>query len=183
MVYFKVDSADETAAKVEGLGGSSIQKPFDIMDVGRMTVLKDPGGAVFSIFQPNRHRGAGVINENHSVIWSELATCDTAQARDFYSQLLGWETRSNPNFATYVEFGAGGTYRGGLLPMEDNWKGIPSHWGIYFRVADVDAMVEKVKSLGGSVRTPGFNVSGVGRLAMLIDPQGASFSFIAPQAM
>ncbi len=50
-VYFAVDDADATAAKVTELGGSVMVAPFD-SPVGRMAVLADPQGAVFSIIKP-----------------------------------------------------------------------------------------------------------------------------------
>jgi uncharacterized protein len=50
-VYFAVDDADATAAKATELGGSVMVAPFD-SPVGRMAVLTDPQGAVFSIIKP-----------------------------------------------------------------------------------------------------------------------------------
>jgi uncharacterized protein len=50
-VYFAVDDADATAAKATELGGSVVVAPFD-SPVGRMAVLADPQGAVFSIIKP-----------------------------------------------------------------------------------------------------------------------------------
>lgn len=50
-VYFAVDDADATAARAAELGGSVMVAPFDT-PVGRMAVLTDPQGAVFSIIKP-----------------------------------------------------------------------------------------------------------------------------------
>ena len=50
-VYFAVDDADATAAKAAELGGSVMVPPFDT-PVGRMAVLADPQGAVFSVIKP-----------------------------------------------------------------------------------------------------------------------------------
>jgi uncharacterized protein len=50
-VYFDVDDADATAAKAAELGGSVLAEPFDT-PVGRIAVLKDPQGAVFSVIKP-----------------------------------------------------------------------------------------------------------------------------------
>jgi predicted enzyme related to lactoylglutathione lyase len=119
-----------------------------------------------------------VINENNAVCWSELATWDTGQARDFYIGMFGWKTQSSANMASYIEFISGGLARGGLLPMDDDWKGIPSHWAIYVLVEDCDAAAAKVRELGGTVRHGPFSAPGVGRIAMLADPQGAGFSVI-----
>ena len=79
---------------------------------------------------------------------------------------------------TYIEFCVDGQPRGGLLPMDEDWKGIPSHWGIYFMVASCDEVVAKAKEIGAVVRYGPFSAPGVGRIAMLADPQGAGFSII-----
>jgi predicted enzyme related to lactoylglutathione lyase len=50
-VYFAVADADATAAKAAEMGGSVLVEPFDTA-VGRMTVLRDPQGAVFSVMKP-----------------------------------------------------------------------------------------------------------------------------------
>ncbi len=49
-VYFAVADADAAAAKATELGGAVVAEPFD-MPVGRMAVISDPQGAVFSIIQ------------------------------------------------------------------------------------------------------------------------------------
>jgi uncharacterized protein len=49
-VYFEVADADAAAATAAGLGGTVIVPPFDI-PVGRIAVIGDPQGAVFSIIK------------------------------------------------------------------------------------------------------------------------------------
>src|SRR3954454_13200804 len=43
--YVTVASADDAAEKVKEAGGTVAAEPFDVMDVGRMTVIQDPTGA------------------------------------------------------------------------------------------------------------------------------------------
>jgi len=49
-VYFSVADVDATAAKATELGGTVMAEPFD-STVGRMAVIADPQGAVFSIIR------------------------------------------------------------------------------------------------------------------------------------
>jgi predicted enzyme related to lactoylglutathione lyase len=180
-VYFATPDVDASATKVAELGGTVIQPPFEVMDVGRMSNCKDPGGAPFSLWQARRHAGAGVLNENGAVLWTELATRDTEQAREFYTGLLGWETKGSAVMATYIEFSTDGRARGGLLPMGDEWGAAESRWGVYFMVADCDAAVAQARELGATICFGPISAPGVGRFAALTDPQGASFSVITPQ--
>ncbi len=79
---------------------------------------------------------------------------------------------------TYLEYSVAGKFRGGLLQMDDQWKGAPSHWGIYFQVADCAAVMAKAKELGAEVVFGPHDAPGVGRFGALHDPQGAVFSVI-----
>src|SRR5579864_9228134 len=50
-LYIAVDSADDSVDKAAKLGGAVLSPAFDVMDVGRMGVIKDPTGAVFCVWQ------------------------------------------------------------------------------------------------------------------------------------
>lgn len=52
MVYFGTADVDGDTAKVTEMGGSVLAPPFDI-PVGRMAVVADPQGAIFSMIQLN----------------------------------------------------------------------------------------------------------------------------------
>ena len=51
MLYFAVADTDEIVGRVGQLGGTVSVAPFDLADVGRIAVLNDPEGAVFSVLQ------------------------------------------------------------------------------------------------------------------------------------
>jgi predicted enzyme related to lactoylglutathione lyase len=50
--YICVDDCDASAAKAQSLGAGTLVAPMDIEKVGRFSVLRDPQGAVFAVFQP-----------------------------------------------------------------------------------------------------------------------------------
>lgn len=57
--------------------------------------------------------------------------------------------------------------------------GVPSHWSVYWEVDDADAVVTKVKALGGSVVMDATDTP-YGRLATVTDPAGAQFKLRRP---
>ena len=67
MSYVNVDNADAIVPLVKDNGGAVFMEPMDVLDVGRMAVFADPAGAVFGIWQPGTHPGAGVVNEPGSL--------------------------------------------------------------------------------------------------------------------
>jgi predicted enzyme related to lactoylglutathione lyase len=52
-VNFAVDDTDSTVAALVRANGTVLQPPFDMEKVGRLAVVQDPQGAVFSIVAPS----------------------------------------------------------------------------------------------------------------------------------
>lgn len=179
--YISVADADETAAAVKEDGGTIIVEPFEVLDVGRMAVAADPAGAVFSIWQPRTHAGAGLVNDPNTWCWNELTTRDPQRSVEFYGAVFGWNAHLLPMAgpADYTEFQVGDRGVAGMMPMEgDSWPAdLPNHWMVYFAVDDCAAAAAKVEELGGKVMVPPTEVP-PGIFAVINDPQGAAFSVI-----
>ena len=177
--YVTVTDVDAATTKAKELGGTVLNGPMDVMDAGRMTVIADPTGAVFCIWQPKETIGAEIVNEPVSLTWNELMSPDIDAAKQFYGGLFGWKGDAmnmggeGPEYTVWM-LGEGGIGGAMAPPME----GMPAFWGVYFAVADCDATVEKAKELGASVLNGPMDVPEVGRMAALMDPQGAAFSVI-----
>jgi predicted enzyme related to lactoylglutathione lyase len=178
--YVTVTDVDASTAKVAGLGGTVLNGPMDVMDAGRMTVVSDPTGAVICLWQPKESIGAELVNEPVSMTWNELLTSDVAKVKPFYEGLFGWKAED-------VEMAGGPTYTVWNLPgsepgmggaVKSPMEGMPSFWNVYFQVDDVDATVAKAKELGASVLAEPMDIPDVGRMAGLVDPQGAAFSIL-----
>ena len=178
--YIAVASADDAAAKARELGGNVIMGPLDVMDVGRMAVVGDPTGAIFCIWEAKQHQGMGVAGEVGTPCWFELATKDAARSGAFFSGLFGWKREEQDMGGTkYTMFRHGDGSIGGMIQMTGEWGDTPSHWMVYFAVADCDAACTKLEELGGKVCVPATDIPGVGRFAVVNDPQGAYFTVIA----
>jgi len=143
-----------------------------------MAVLTDPTGATFALWQANQHPGVTRLNEDGTLVWTELMTGDTGKAATFYSGLFGWGTEKFPGGMDYTLWKRGSETAGGMMAITKEMQGVPPHWLVYYGVSDVDAVVAKVTSLGGSVVRPGWDIPGVGRIAILKDPTGAVFAVI-----
>lgn len=177
--YVSVADADETTAKAKAQGATVMAEPFDVMSHGRMAVIQDPTGAVFALWQPNDHQGAGVVNVPNSFCWNELMTTDTAKDKDFYTGLFGWSAETQ-NFGPleYTMFANGERPAGGMLGITPEMGPIPPNWLVYFAVDDCDAKTQKARELGANIMKPPDDIPGIGRFSILIDPQGAAFALI-----
>lgn len=179
MPYVSVENADQVAARANELGGKVLHPPMDVFEHGRMAVLQDPQGAVFSLWQPMKHIGARSAEMNNRHCWTELNARDAASAKEFYTRLFGWTTHEQQMGPTaYTSWINEGKPAGGMLQMTAEWGDVPPHWMVYFSVADCDGSVAKAESLGGKACVQPTEVPGVGRMSVLNDPQGAYFSII-----
>jgi uncharacterized protein len=177
--YVSVTSADESAEKAKSLGATLMKEPFDVFDVGRMAVIQDPTGAVFAIWQAGTNKGAGITNVPNSFCWNELATKDVAKAGDFYSKLFGWRKDAQQmGPITYTSFINGERPAGGMYEPTPEMGDIPPNWLVYFAVADADATASKARELGATIVAPADDIPGIGRFAVIQDPQGAVFGII-----
>jgi predicted enzyme related to lactoylglutathione lyase len=169
---------DQTVKVAEAAGAAVVAPPFDVMEIGRMAVLSDPTNAFVCLWQPGIHIGAQVVQEDNTLSWNELATKDAARAKEFYTEVFGWDTSEmeSPN-GTYTMFKIGDEWAGGMMQVQDQ----PSYWGIYFQVADAAATAAKAKELGGQAMMGPDRFEGVGNIAILLDPQGAVFGIIQPE--
>jgi predicted enzyme related to lactoylglutathione lyase len=175
-LYVAVPSADEAAKKAAELGGKVMEAPFDVSDRGRGALIQDPTGAYFSVWQANKRSGIGVTGEPGAFCWADLNTPDQARAKTFYEGLFGWNLKPGQGEESgYLHIVNGGNYIGGV-PQAGQGGNAPPHWLIYFAAADVDATVQIAKDRNARVLLPPTDFEGVGRVAMLADPQGAVFA-------
>lgn len=176
MVYIAVDSADSVAAKAADLGGTILAPAFDVMDAGRMAVVQDPTGAVFSAWQAKNSKGLGVKGEDNAFCWADLNTSDPARASKFYSGLLGWTlTKGEKDTSGYLHIKNGEEFIGGIPPAHPE-SPFPPHWLIYFQVADVDATAAKAIQKRGKLLMAPHKIENVGTMAIVADPHGAVFA-------
>jgi predicted enzyme related to lactoylglutathione lyase len=106
-------------------------------------------------------------------VWYELRTPDLKASEKFYGNVLGWAAKDAGMPAMpYTLFSAGDQTVAGAVTMPGS-VAMPPHWMGFVGVDDVDAAAAKVKSLGGAIHMGPQDIPGVGRFAIIADPQGA----------
>ena len=173
-LYIAVENADASAAKAEQLGGKVLHAAFDVMDAGRMAVIQDPTGPVFIVWQAKKNAGIGIVGDPGAFCWADLSTADPERAKQFYSGLFGWKLEAGEKDPSgYLHIINGGRFIGGIPPAQHRDPKTPPHWLIYFAVVDVDASAAKAKQMGARFYLEPMSIEGVGRMAVMADPQGA----------
>jgi uncharacterized protein len=112
--------------------------------------------------------------------WVDLMTSDVDRARDFYSQLFGWEAQEpSEEFGGYFTFSKDGVpVAGGMPTMPD--AGMPDVWSIYLVTDDARKTVEAVKANGGQVVADAMDVQDLGTMAVVTDSGGAAIGMWQP---
>jgi predicted enzyme related to lactoylglutathione lyase len=82
----------------------------------------------------------------------------------------------------YYMFGRGLASLGGMMTKTPDMASMPNAWMVYFRVPDVDAAVDRIKSKGGKVLNDPMEVPGGDRILQAMDPQGAAFALHSKKA-
>lgn len=109
-------------------------------------------------------------------LWYELMTTDMKAAEGFYSKVIGWKTTPfNDAGQPYTMFG---------LNPEQNVAGVmttppeataPPFWAMYVGVPKIEDAAAQIARLGGKAHTDIITVPNVGRMQLMMDPQGAAF--------
>jgi uncharacterized protein len=174
-LYVTVENADAAAGRARDLGAVICEEPFDVFDIGRMAVVRDPTGAYFAVWQGKRPEiGLGIRDEPGAFCWADLNTPDPAKAAAFYTQIFGWTMA--PGESGYLHIRNGEQFIGGIPPGQQAGSNAPPHWLIYFQVADCAESASQAKELGANVLFGPIHMENVGHIGVLADPQGAVFA-------
>lgn len=180
MVYIGTDDIDALPAKVTAADGKVVAPPFDVGDQGRMAVFQDPSGAYISAWQA-KEMNAFSSGAANTFGWAELNARGIEKTLPFYQDVFGWTNKQSEmgeGMPPYIEFQLQGQSIAGGMEMNPQVpEQVPSYWGVYFMVDDLDGAFAKAKGLGASEMVAPMEFPG-GRFAILSDPQGAAFGLL-----
>jgi predicted enzyme related to lactoylglutathione lyase len=111
--------------------------------------------------------------------WAELVTSDAVAAKAFYTGIFAWEYRDNPipDGSVYSTALRDGKDVAALYASDQ-----PPHWNCYVTVESADAAAARAGELGATIAAEAFDVMDVGRMAVIIDPVGASLCLWEPRS-
>jgi predicted enzyme related to lactoylglutathione lyase len=178
ITYIGTEDIQATVRQAQELGGRVTKEITSMPNGGQYALLEDPQGAAFGVYASASESAAQKAPKRGEYSWHELATNDYQAAFDFYSALFGWEEVGKHEMGaphgTYFMFGRNGTPMGGIFNRMREMP--PPAWLGYVRVKDVQQVVKKVKSAGGTLLTGPMEVPGGDWIAQFTDPNGAMFA-------
>lgn len=170
-----VRNLDAVVERLAVLGSERLGPTVGGADGARWATVRDPFGAVIAI------REGGSQLAGHPVSWHQLHTHAMEASMAMYCDLFGWvptQAIAGPDPGGYQLFARreGGSPIG-FMSNTARRAGVHAHWLYYFPVADMNACVTRVRSLGGTAIDP-VEFAGTCQLAACEDPQGAAFGLI-----
>ena len=179
--YLSVADVDAACATALAAGARSRAAPADVAGHGRGALIVDPTGAEVWLWRSDRgDRPDPAETPVGGWFWNELETPDAKTALAFYERVAGYTHEAmdmGPHGTYYLLKGAGGVARAGVMQTTMS----PPLWLPYVRVADCDASAAQAGTLGAQVVVAPTDIPGVGRFAVLIDPQGAGVAVMKGQ--
>lgn len=187
-MHVRVADVRATALAVAAHGGIVVAAPVRTLDGGRMAVCADPEGARFAVWESpggedEADPGRAVAVSSPSAPGYQLLCTDAVAAADFYGAVLGWDTEVVPcaEGARCARFLHPDTGRPVGMAVEVA-SGTPGHpparWTVHLTVTDADEAVARAAELGATVSVAPFNLPDGGRVAVLDDPEHATFSIV-----
>lgn len=113
-------------------------------------------------------------------VWRDLVTDQPDAVKPFYAALFGWEfEEARALGAPYTLVKSGGQYIAGISRARQAQPQQPaSQWLSFMSVADVDRAVEQTRGAGGRIVAGPLDLPGVGRGAVVLDPDGAPLGLL-----
>lgn len=113
-------------------------------------------------------------------IWYEYAGVDLGRAGAFYGHVVPWKVADSG--MPGLDYAVLNAEDGGVGGLVSTAGGRAPGWLGYVAVADVDATVAAFERHGGSTVVPATDIPGVGRFAIVKDPDGASLAVMNPNS-
>ncbi|MFI5819792.1 VOC family protein [Streptomyces rishiriensis] len=179
-LYLASPDAAATAARIREHGGEVLMEPMQVGDFGTMCLGREPGGAVFGVWQAGVHEGFEAPPEQPGAFcWAEVFTREPEKTDAFLPAVFPYKAKQMRDDAVdFRMFDVGGqTVLGRMRMGEEFPPEVPSYVNVYFTVEDCDEAVARATRHGGVLRFGPMDTP-FGRFAALSDPQGASFSVI-----
>jgi predicted enzyme related to lactoylglutathione lyase len=118
------------------------------------------------------------MKQHGAFSWNELMSTDVEGAIPFYSEMFNWKIKQADSDMPYFMATVNGQEVSGLMQTPPEANGMPSMWGAYVTVDDVNTRAKQAESLGGKIIMAPRDIPNVGRFCVISDPQGAMLSLI-----
>lgn len=183
MAHFQVADVATSVASAIDMGGKELWHSKTDDGQSQWAVLEDPIGAAFGII-PVVPDESGSTEQNERIgciCWLTLAVEDALASRDFYRQVIGWNSKSidaedgDDQVANFEMQMDNDIAAAEICQFRSDDADVPSVWLIHLPVADLAESLRRVSECGGKV----IKEYGHAKYAVIRDPVGVYFALQA----
>jgi len=120
------------------------------------------------------------MSHKHFITHIEFSSKDLAETKKFYRDVFEWKISDFPEM-NYSTFEAEGGSGGGFTPISDEYPA--GRVLVYINTPDIKETLERIRAAGGIVIMDGYDIPGVGKMAMFNDPTGNLVALLQPIQM
>lgn len=172
--YIGVADVERACEEIEEAGGKVEMSPRSLPGLGTMALAADPAGATFAPFEPETPTGRDYDARppDCTFCWSQLMVPEPEDVIAFYGRVFDWvaEPMLGPRKAYVFKRGEAMVGSAMTSPKEAEGQAL---WMSYVSVLDVDLSYGRALELGAGSFKPPTDIPGLGRFAVIGDPQGA----------
>jgi hypothetical protein len=177
--YVSVADVDASCGAAKAGGGAVPWGPVDIPSVGRMAMVAGKDGACLSIMKaegdgmaPGGRPGVGEF------CWETLSAANVDEAKTFWTKVVpSWKAAAGINGV--LTFAVGEGMENQVADIQPAKNG-PPNWFTYVVVEKIEPALAKAEKLGGKTMMPAMAIPSVGRIAGIMDDQGAALGLFEP---
>lgn len=169
-----VADVDSAVGVIKAGGGKLHWGPKSLGPRGEVALVADAHDVPFVVMRAPDGDPPNASPDVNGWLWDELWTRDPEAATRFYEKLASYQVNAKDtgDDRVYYVLESGGQPRAGVTRLLAT--DVKPTWLSYVRVADVNATVGRVESLGGRVLIAPTPKIRDGRVALIQDPTGAA---------
>eukprot|EP01129_Flabellula_baltica_P014679 TRINITY_DN709_c0_g1_i4.p1 TRINITY_DN709_c0_g1~~TRINITY_DN709_c0_g1_i4.p1 ORF type:complete len:286 (+),score=69.99 TRINITY_DN709_c0_g1_i4:704-1561(+) len=153
---------------VKETGGQVLLEPMEVKSKGVTSIIADPEGAVFGLWEPKNYAGFMDVEDQHGKpLYLELSMHDIEKSADFYKVIFGFDIEDRGR-GCYEFFYDGKPVGAGMKRMFSDWTMAQPTWNAYIEVDDLQSALVRTRARGGEILEEGKNH--IGKLAVIRDP-------------
>ncbi len=174
--YVSVEDVDASCEAAKKNGGQVHWGPVTMPNVGRMAMIADFNGAVFSVMRGEKgDQPPAERPPMWSFCWESVATTDVEKAKKFYGDVCGWKYTESKEMPGVGMFTAPDNAQ-----VADCTKQPRAHVMTYVVVENLDNSRNKAEKLGAKVMEKRIDMPKIGSIAVIADPTGAVLGLFQP---
>jgi len=168
-------------ALVQEKEGFIVEQPQPAGAFGTMAEVAGPSGGRLCLWAAGEFGGHSTTPANGIPFWYELQLLEEGTEETFWPNLLSWtEASNNQRRKNYATKDGALISQIQILPESVAETMLHPRWVTFVQVGDVDAICRDAEAIDGAIVRSPYEAPGLGRCALLEDPQGSVFGVIRP---